>query len=412
MSKKVLSIILSVIMVLVIASTTGFASDRTYKQGDIIEFGSYPQSQVTDESLIDELNKLELKWESIKQYVDWEQITEVYKYADVEYDNEKYRIVCSVESNETSWYIYEPIEWVVIDPETGYVLCNVALDAKSFQLDESKHYADADWATSDIRRWLNDDFYQAAFSSSQTKNIITTNTDMSIYNDEGESSGYNTVSDNIVLFSLEDALNEQYGYVQLNGNREIGGFYYVVSGELCRHSTDYAYNLGAKGFEEIENADWTEEYEGCHWLCRKNVESAYRPAYVYPKCPAVRYEGDEEYFSYGYYDEETGNHVYAYGDASGYVCLVDSYDLVFSNATYGICPAMHINLETFDKEQIPGDMDGNGKVTPADARTALRIAASLEPATEEMRAVADINNDGQVTPSDARTILRISAGLE
>lgn len=411
MSKKILSVFISVIMLFAIVPTTVYASDITYKQGDIIEFGSYPQSKVTDESVINELNKLGLEWESIKQYKG-RQIAEVYKYADVEYDNEKYRALYSVETNETSWYIYEPIEWVVIDPETGYVLCNIALDAKSFQLDESKHYTDADWETSYIRSWLNEDFYNAAFSTSQTNSIITTNTDMKIYNEDGEITGYNTVSDNIVLFSLEDVLNEQYGYVQLNGNREMISYYYVVSGELGRYSSDYAHSLGANGFEELENADWAEEYEGCMWLCRKNVESAYRPAYVYPKSSAAYHVENGEPFYYGYYDEETDSHVYAYGDASGYICLIDSYDLAFSTVTYGICPAMHINLETFDKVQIPGDMDSNGEITAADARTALRIAASLEPATDEMRAVADINNDGQVTAADARTILRISAGLE
>lgn len=412
MSKKILCVFISIVMMLAIAPFTVFASDSGYKQGDIIEFGSYPQSQVTDESVINELNGLELEWKSIKQYINWNQIAEVYKYADVEYNNEKYRALYSVETNETSWYIYEPIEWVVIDPETGYVLCNVALEAKSFQLDESKHYADADWETSDIRRWLNEEFYQAAFSASQTKSIITTNTDMKIYNEDGEITGYNTVSDNIVLFSLEDALNEQYGFVQLNGNREFNSYYYVVTGDLGRYSSDYAYYLGANGFEEIENADWAEKYKGCMWLLRKNTESAYRPAYVYPKSPAAYYIEDGVPFHYGYYDEETNSHVYAYGDASGYVCLVDSYDLVNSRDIYSICPAMHINFETFDKEQIPGDLDGNGTVTPSDARTALRIAANLETATDDMRAVADINSDGHVTPSDARTILRIAANLE
>lgn len=59
-----------------------------------------------------------------------------------------------------------------------------------------------------------------------------------------------------------------------------------------------------------------------------------------------------------------------------------------------------------------GDMDGNGKVTPADARTALRIAATLEIGTDEQRILADINGDGKITASDARSILRAAVGLD
>lgn len=61
---------------------------------------------------------------------------------------------------------------------------------------------------------------------------------------------------------------------------------------------------------------------------------------------------------------------------------------------------------------VAGDVDGNGKVTPADARIALRTAASLETLTGPYFASADANGDGRISPSDARQILRVSAGLD
>ena len=74
------------------------AEGKTYKVGDIIEFGSYPQSKVTDSSLVSALNKASKKWVSYGYYSgdcsygsmkpgDW------MKYADFTYNGTKYRAV-------------------------------------------------------------------------------------------------------------------------------------------------------------------------------------------------------------------------------------------------------------------------------------------------------------------------------
>lgn len=63
-------------------------------------------------------------------------------------------------------------------------------------------------------------------------------------------------------------------------------------------------------------------------------------------------------------------------------------------------------------ETILGDVDGDKKITAADARLALRIAAKLEKASAEQYKAADVNGDGIVTSADARKILRHSANLE
>ena len=71
----------------------------------------------------------------------------------------------------------------------------------------------------------------------------------------------------------------------------------------------------------------------------------------------------------------------------------------------------------FDKMSagVLGDVDGDGFVTPADARTALRISVGLEKeaATGSVAYVtADVDDDNVVTPADARLILRASIRLE
>ncbi len=70
---------------------------------------------------------------------------------------------------------------------------------------------------------------------------------------------------------------------------------------------------------------------------------------------------------------------------------------------------------SYDSNELvigPGDVDGDGKITSADARLILRRAADLITFTDAQNKLADIDGDGEVTPSDARIVLRIAAGLE
>ena len=59
-----------------------------------------------------------------------------------------------------------------------------------------------------------------------------------------------------------------------------------------------------------------------------------------------------------------------------------------------------------------GDVDGDGRVTAADARLILRAAAQLVTLTMEQAANADVDKDGKITAADARIVLRVSAELE
>ena len=61
-----------------------------------------------------------------------------------------------------------------------------------------------------------------------------------------------------------------------------------------------------------------------------------------------------------------------------------------------------------------GDVDGNGKLEPADARLALRASVGLEEYKSGSNAftAADVNKDGLIKADDARKILRAAVGLE
>jgi len=59
-----------------------------------------------------------------------------------------------------------------------------------------------------------------------------------------------------------------------------------------------------------------------------------------------------------------------------------------------------------------GDVDGNGTVTAADARLALRSAVKLITLGGNPFKAADADADGNVTAADARLVLRAAVGLE
>ena len=73
-----------------------------------------------------------------------------------------------------------------------------------------------------------------------------------------------------------------------------------------------------------------------------------------------------------------------------------------------------VTLFSYDrggKSYIPGDLNGDGRVTTADARAALRVAVKLEPQTALTLRLADLNGDGELTTADARAVLRKAVGL-
>ncbi|MDR2712227.1 MAG: GDSL-type esterase/lipase family protein [Clostridiales bacterium] len=59
---------------------------------------------------------------------------------------------------------------------------------------------------------------------------------------------------------------------------------------------------------------------------------------------------------------------------------------------------------------IPGDINGDGKITPEDAMELLQMYVGLIPWTERALLLGDINKDGIIDPTDAALILRMVVG--
>ncbi len=241
------------------------ASDETtYAVGDIIEYGNYPQSRVTDEALIAELDGVAKDWKSVNAYGgsnvsgnNQEIIKDYASYADLEYGGEKFRALLYNEShkyddwydaNKIYYFKYEPLKWQVLDPDTGFIICESIIDSKPYQESfyyNGKFYQDStctvfanNYAASSIRKWLNDDFYNATFSSSQKSNI-----QISLLNNDAYStvySQYNSVptEDKIFLLSLDEVTTASYNLYESNKNLQATDYAKSQGLSLIKQTTE------------------------------------------------------------------------------------------------------------------------------------------------------------------------------
>ena len=87
----------------------------------------------------------------------------------------------------------KPIEWIVMKNEGNQVLLlsKYVLDAKPY----NKGWENVTWQTSDIRQWLNNEFYTTAFNKSEKAKIQT-----SLIKNE-----YNDTEDKVFLLSEKEA---------------------------------------------------------------------------------------------------------------------------------------------------------------------------------------------------------------
>ena len=96
----------------------------------------------------------------------------------------------------------EPIEWQILAVEgnKSLIISKKILDSKKY----NESYTNATWESCSIRKWLNNEFKNSAFSASEQQKIQATtvlNKDNPTYNTNGGSD----TTDEIFLLSIEEA---------------------------------------------------------------------------------------------------------------------------------------------------------------------------------------------------------------
>lgn len=402
MFKRILSTLLVSVLLIGIAPMGGFglapkanAKDiSSCKVGDIIEFGSYPQSKITDSDLIAKIEAVgkSISWVDYNYYIgtgtsddgNMKPVDGMMLYKDIPYNGSKYRAVkinqyrpyrTGNTSSETYQYDngynkgniyyfkYEPLSWRILDPSEGYVMCNQIIDSQAYQnfiyyngseyynSEACENYA-SDWVTSSLRQWLNNSFYNTAFSAEEKEQIGISH----LENKSTYSSTYDSADtyDKIFLISYYDAANSAYGF------------------DSSSDANDAARQLKGTDYAKCQGLYVSSSYDGPSWWRLRSPNN-----------------------SYGATEVVLGGWAYGYcgaGDTDG-----------------GVVPAFKFNPKSTLPNKI-GDINTNGKINSADALLVLQSSTGVITLTDTQKLLADVNEDGKINSTDALLILQYATG--
>ena len=266
----------------IIVTTT----NRPYtRDGNKIYFGTYPQTKVTDNTLISELNTLagtkptstnSYNWNDYNYYIS-STITSFMFYQDVDVDNDgifdyrgvyftqyrpynysssssasnSYQDENSYSTNTIYWFSYDPIEWNILTESNGkaLILSNLILDSQdyypsgsnsSFSHNGGTGYAN-NYELSAIRKFLNENFYNTAFNDLQKALIEETTIDNSSSTTESSYNNYacNNTNDKLFLLSYSEVTSTTYGLSSKSVRKAVGSGYAKCQGLYV--STEISY---------------------------------------------------------------------------------------------------------------------------------------------------------------------------
>ena len=173
--------------------------------------------------------------------------------------------VAQSDANSYKYFKVEPIKWVVLtDNYSGKKLLHSEkiLIGRRYD-DDSNNYRN-----SEIRSWLNGDFYNTAFTSSEQNRIADTNVDNSarstnpdsnpnLWNSGANSYACEDTTDKIFLLSEQEVTNSEYGFAEYDVYK--GDSNGTTESTRIPMTTDFAKASGA-----YQNT--TEGYGGGWWL--------------------------------------------------------------------------------------------------------------------------------------------------
>lgn len=210
--------------------------DKYNEALDLISNGSYYDAYVILSNLGDfsdsQAKLAEIREKALVQKISTAEVGDKVYFGAYEQDNKK---------NNGK----EEIEWIVLQQEDGktLLLSSVALDSKQYHKTET----DISWKDCNLRAWLNDTFYPAAFSESEKEYVLQS---------ELETFGSDNTQDHVFLISYKELQTferlypemdfttiemTQYSIAQGGGSNTLGGWWMRGAWDLYGYVTaDYA----------------------------------------------------------------------------------------------------------------------------------------------------------------------------
>ena len=281
------------------------------RENDTIYFGYYPQTLMDDNKIIDSLNKkaVDNGWISYKYYIE-NNVEDYMFYQDIDLNNDnsydyrgvyfnKYRPQdCNEVSNEIKsvqddngynintvyWFKYEVIKWNILKEDNGkaLLLSDLIIDCHDFyalfNTDKTEHNNgigyDNNYELSNVRKWLNNDFYNTAFKEIEKALIEEIEVDNSVSSTDLNAREYtcNNTNDKVFLLSLTELMTlvdmdsrtacvtdyakvegvytegTNYGYWRLRSPDSCGSTYVwtAMSDGIVRGGTVYTTSFGER----------------------------------------------------------------------------------------------------------------------------------------------------------------------
>ena len=176
------------------------------REGDYIYFGEYPQTIKSNDVTVTSTT------DSRGYYLG----SDGAYYAKVTATPCKSECTFSTGETVTEGNVYyfkvEPIRWRILSEEgnTAFLLCDSIIANRAFEVYSYNNYAE-----SDIRAWLNAQFYNTAFNALQKEIINTVLVDNSANSTALATNPYacENTNDKVFLLSNSEAMNSAYGFI-------------------------------------------------------------------------------------------------------------------------------------------------------------------------------------------------------
>ena len=157
-----------------------------------------------------------------------------------------------------------PIEWIVLEisGRQAFLLSRYALDVQPY----NKKVKDTTWEVCSLRKWLNNTFFNKAFSKFEKKAIILCEVDNSREQryTKWSTNGGNNTRDNVFLLSYAEA-NKYLGVTFEKAHSVFSGYDETGSSRAVTSITAYAVKAGTRA------NDYNKNPEGeipCSWWLR------------------------------------------------------------------------------------------------------------------------------------------------
>ncbi len=191
-----------------------------------------------------------------------------------------------VEAGREYYFKVEPIRWRVLEEADGkmHLMSDIAVDNRAYQshvnvqpedsyvnyygAPDRTYYAN-DYQFSEVRYWLNHDFYLNAFAS-LPRGVLTRfgvdNSGSWVFMVDGASYSSNNTKDYVALLSYDEVSNEDYGF---------NDAYEYLLPDLNRRvsASDYSIARGVFYFDDYK-------YYGGYWLRTAGATDSYSEGYV------------------------------------------------------------------------------------------------------------------------------------